>query len=164
MVSRLALKRTLLGREVAVAFAVIGALYLVRFVRIQPLQIPAYLLIVAYDFVEVGIPALAPYYPVAFPAFLYLLAVICGGVARWFRSPDSPDGTLRRSTGGVALIVGSISLVFGAFVGGPLIAPTDNPTPLAITGATGIILISASWWLLGRPMPWSNPPDIRADS
>jgi hypothetical protein len=151
MVTRLTLKRTLLGREVAVAFGVIAALYLVRFVRFQPLQIPAYLLIVAYDFVEVAVPILTPYYPVAFPVFLYLLAVFGGAAARGLRADDETDGTWRRATGGVCLIVGSISLLFGAFVGGPLIAPADNPTPLAITGATGIILLALSWWLLGQP-------------
>lgn len=84
MVTRLTLRRALLGREVAVVFGIIAALYLPRFVRIQPLQIPTYLLIVAYDVLEVAIPFLTPYYPVAFPVFLYLLAIV--GVLR-------PDGS-----------------------------------------------------------------------
>jgi hypothetical protein len=151
MVTWLTLKRTLLGREVAVAFGVIAALYLVRFVRFQPLQIPAYLLIVAYDFVEVALPVLTPYYPVAFPVFLYLLAVGGGAAARGLRADDETDGTWRLAIGGVCLIVGSISLLFGAFVGGPLIAPTDNPTPLAITGTTGVVLLAVGGGLLRWP-------------
>lgn len=145
------LKRTFLGREVAVAFAVIVVLYLVRFIRFQPLQIPAYLLIISYDFVEITLPVLTPYYPIAFPLFLYLLAIIGGAVARQLQSDDRTDGTIPRVAGGVSLVIGVISLLFGAFVGGPLVAPTDNPTPLAITSATGIILLVIGWWLLGRP-------------
>jgi hypothetical protein len=45
-----------------------------------------------------------------------------------------------------------ISLGFGAFVGGPVVSTTDNPTPLAITGAAGIISLVIAWWLLGRPL------------
>lgn len=143
-------RRILLGREVAIAFAVIAVLYLVRFIRFQPLQIPAYLLIVAYDLVEMALPVLAPYHPVGFPIFLYLLAVIGAGAARRVRAGD--DGSAwARSIGGVSLVVGTISLAFGAFVGGPLVSPTDNPTPLAITGVTGIVLLLVGWWLLGRP-------------
>lgn len=143
-------RRILLGREVAIAFAVIAVLYLVRFIRFQPLQIPAYLLIVAYDLVEVALPVLAPYHPVGFPLFLYLLAVVGAGAARRLRTGE--EGTAwGRSIGGVALVVGTISLAFGAFVGGPLVSATDNPTPLAITGATGAILLLVGWWLLGRP-------------
>lgn len=56
MVSRSRVRRALSGPDVAVAFGAIVALYLVRFVSFQPLQIPAYLLIVAFDFVEVVIP------------------------------------------------------------------------------------------------------------
>lgn len=158
MNSRPTVQRVLLGREVAVAFAVIAALYLVRYVRFRPLQIPAYLLIVSYDLVELAIPLLTPYYPVAFPLYLYLLAVTGGALARWFRSDTPEAGTVLRSVGGVCLLVGSISLVFAAVVGGPLIAPTDNPTPLAITGATGVVLLVAGGWLLKRPTSRSTPP------
>ena len=156
MVIRLTLERVLLGREVAVAFGVIAALYLVRVIRFQPLQIPAYLLIVAYDFVEVAVPALTPYYPVGFPVFLYLLAVVGAAMARWGRSIDGTSGAGRSAAGGFCLLIGGLSLAFGLFVGGPMVAPSDNPTPLAITGATGIILVAAGWLLLGRPPPWSN--------
>ena len=151
MRSRPKFQRLLLGREVAVSFVVIAALYLIRFGRIQPLQIPAYLLIVSYDIIEVAIPVLTPYHPITFPLFLYLLAIVSGALARWFRADAWKDGFIPRSVGGVCLIVGSISLAFGAYVGGPLIAPADNPTPLAITGATGVVLLMAGGWLLRRP-------------
>lgn len=151
MVSSLTLRRALLGREVAVAFAVIAALYLVRFVGFQPLQIPAYLLIVAYDIVEVALPVLTPYHPFAFPVFLYGLAIVGAGAARMLRSDDGEGGSVLQAVGGVCLVVGMLSVVFGAFVGGPLVSPTDNPTPLAITGATGVVLLVAGWLLLGRP-------------
>lgn len=153
MVTRNTVRHALLGRDVAVAFAVIAALYMVRFIRFQPLQIPAYLLIVAYDFIEVGLPILNPYHPVGFPIFLYLLAVIGVGAARWLQSGSNKESIWPRTIGGVSLIVALLSLLFGAFVGGPIISPTDNPTPLAITGATGIILLVLAWWLLGRPLP-----------
>lgn len=150
MVAHSTLGRVLLGREVAVAFAVIVALYLVRVVRFQPLQLPAYLLIVAYDLVEVAVPVLTPFYPVAFPVFLYLLAVVGGAMARWARSEDDATGTWRRAAGGVCMLVGAFSLAFGALVGGPIVASMDNPTPLAITGATGIVFLVGAWWLLGH--------------
>lgn len=151
MITRGTLRRTLLGRDVAIAYAVIIALYLVRGVRFQPLQIPAYLLIVAYDVVEVVLPFLTPYYPVGFPFFLYLLAIVGAGAARWLQSRDENRSTVIRTVGGVCLVIGTISLLFGASVGGPLVAPTDNPTPVVITAATGSILLVTGWWLLGRP-------------
>jgi hypothetical protein len=150
MVTRQTVKNALLGRDVGIAFAVLVALYLVRFVRFQPLQIPAYLLIVAYDIVEVMLPILTPYYPVGFPLFLYLLAIIGAGAARWWRSSDGEESPWTQVVGGVCLVVGVLSLLFGAFVGGPLVSPTDNPTPLAITGATGIGFLVGAWWLLGH--------------
>lgn len=150
MVTRRTVRRALLGREVAVTFAVIAALYLVRFVELPPVQLPAYLLIVAYDFIEGAVPVLTPYYPIGFPVFLYLLAVLGAATARWLGSTDDV-GPWRRAAGGSCLIVGSISLLFGAAVGGPLIAPLDNPTPLAITAAAGVILVVGGWWLLSGP-------------
>ena len=150
MVTRQTVRKALLGREVAVAYAVIVALYLVKSVRFQPLQIPAYLLIVAYDFVEVMLPILTPYYSVGFPLFLYLLAILGAGAARWSQSGDGAESTWTQIAGGVCLIVGLLSLLFGTFVGGPLISPTDNPTPLAVTGATGIVFLVGAWWLLGH--------------
>lgn len=152
MVTRQTARRALLGRHVAAAYAVIVALYLVRYVRFQPLQIPAYLLIVAYDFVEVALPVITPYYPVGFPLFLYLLAVVGAAVTRWGRT-DGADADWRPAAGGVSLVVAALSFLFAAVVGGPLVSATDNPTPLAITGATGLVLLVGGWWLLGRPLP-----------
>lgn len=151
MVTPRTLRRALLGRDVAVAFAVVVALYLVRVVTFRPVQIPAYLLIVAYDVVEVALPVLTPYHPVGFPVFLYLVAVVAAGLSRRLRAGEGVAWI--RTAGGVALVVGALSLAFGAFVGGPLVAPADNPTPLAITGATGLVLLVGGWWLLGRPLP-----------
>ncbi|WP_265110905.1 hypothetical protein [Halosolutus halophilus] len=150
MVTRLTLRRVLLGRDVAIAYAAIIALYFVRSVRFQPLQIPAYLLVVAYDVVEVVLPILTPYHPIAFPVFLYLLAIVGAGVAR-LRSGDGEKGVMFQTVGGVCLVIGTISLLFGASVGGPLIAPADNPTPLAITTTTGVVLLVTGWWLLDQP-------------
>lgn len=152
MVSRRTIRRTLLGREVALAYAGIGGLYVIRHVRFQPVQIPAYLLIVAYDFVEIVIPAIAPYHPIGFPVFLYLLAVVAGAGARWSR--QGPDGRSRwvRAAGGVCSVVAVLAFLFAAAVGGPLVSPADNPTPLVVTGATGLVFAAAAWWLLvGRP-------------
>ena len=150
MVTRPSLHRTLLGRDVAVAFATLGALYLVRFVDVQALQIPAYLLIVAYDTIEMALPMVTPVYVIGFPLFLYLLAVVGAGAARAFQPNDETGRAWVSAIGGVFVLIGIISLLFGAFVGGPLVAQTDNPTPLAITGATGVVLLVAAWLLLRR--------------
>lgn len=151
MDTRQAGRRALVGRHVAAAYAVIVTLYLVRYVRFQPLQIPAYLLIVAYDLVEVALPVITPYYPIGFPLFLYLLAVVAAATTRWARTEGS-DAEWRRSAGGVSLVVAALSFLFAAVVGGPLVSAADNPTPLAITATAGVFLAVAGWWLLrGRP-------------
>lgn len=151
MVTLRTARRVFLGRDVAFAYAVVVALYLVRLVEFQPLQIPAYLLIVAYDVVEVLVPILTPYHPIGFPLFLYLISIVGAAVARRLRSDERSESDWLQSAGGICLVIGTLSLVFGAFVGGPIIAPSDNPTPLAITGTTGITLLVVGWWLLGRP-------------
>jgi hypothetical protein len=151
MVSRETLRDALLSRDVAIAYTGIVGLYLLKFVPFQPVQIPAYLLIVAYDLVEVTVPFLTPYYPVAFPAFLYVLAVVGATITRHLRATDSDHPVWLQILGGVCLIVSILSLGFGAFVGGPLVSPTDNPTPLAITGTTGTLLLVVAWWLLRHP-------------
>ncbi|MFB6301477.1 MAG: hypothetical protein ABEH78_01245 [Haloferacaceae archaeon] len=151
MVTRGTVGRALLGRGVAVAYAVVVALYLLQFVGSRPVQIPAYLLIAAYDLVEVAVPGLTPYHPVGFPLFLYLLAVVGAGAARRFQSSDGHASDWTRTVGGVCLVVGSLSVAFGVLVGGPLVARTDNPTPVAITGAIGLLLLAGGWWLLDRP-------------
>lgn len=158
MVSRRTLRNALLGRDVAIAYAIIVALYLLKFIPFQPTQIPPYLLIVAYDLVEVALPVLTPYYPIVFPLFLYVLAVGGASLTRIFRATDGQQSAWLQTLGGVCLIIGILSLGFGAFVGGPLVSPTDNPTPLAITGATGIVFLGVAWWLLGRPTVQSLTP------
>lgn len=149
--------RTLAGRDVAIAYGVVVALYVVRYVGVQPVQIPAYLLIVTYDVVELALPVLTPYHPVGFPVFLYVVAVAGAGLARLVRPDERGAAGWRTAVGGVCLVVGVVSLAFGAFVGGPIVAPADNPTPLAITGATGVVLLGAGWWVLGRP--WVRSTD-----
>lgn len=114
-------------------------LHLWRFVRSQVIQIPAYLLVFAYDVVEAVIPVLTPYYPVGFAIFLYLLAIIGAGIAHWTQSGGEEESVWSRVAGGVCLVVGSLSLLFGAAIGGPLVASADNPAPLAITGTTGVV-------------------------
>jgi hypothetical protein len=158
MVSRHTLRNILLGRDVAIAYALIVALYLLKFIPFQPVQIPPYLLIVAYDLVEVALPFLTPYYPIAFPLFLYVLAIGGAEITRRVRGTDSEQTAWLQTLGGVCLIIGLFSLGFGAFVGGPLVSPTDNPTPLAITGTTGLIFLVIAWWLLGRPIIESATP------
>lgn len=150
MVTRRTFRKALVGPDVAVAFSVVIALYLLKFVTFQPVQIPAYLMIVAYDVVEVVFPVLAPFHPIAFPVFLYVLAVIGAGVTRWLGFGDGEEGAWTRTAGGVCLVVGSLSVLLGAFLGGPLVSPTDNPTPLAVATATAIGFLGGAWWLL-RP-------------
>lgn len=155
------LARALLGRDVAVAYGVVVGLYLVRHVRLQPLQIPAYLLIVSYDLVEASAPAIAPYHPVGFPIYLYLLAVVAAGASRSVRPAGPGARSWAGVLGGVCLVVGALALGFAALVGGPLVAAHDNPTPLAITGSTALVLFAAGWWLLDRPS--IGPPRWRPD-
>lgn len=158
MVSRHTLRTALLGRDVAVAYGSILALYLLKFVGSQALQVPPYLLIAAYDLVEIALPALTPYHPVGFPLFLYALAVGGAGVTRLVRTSDGDGTTWPETLGGVCVVVAALSLAFGAFVGGPVISPTDNPTPLAVTGATGAVFLVAAWWLLRHPPGRSPDP------
>lgn len=158
MVARRMIRRTLLGRDVAVAYAVIIALYLAIGIRVQLLQLPAYLLIATYDLVELVLPFLTPFHPVVFPLFLYLLAIVGAGAARWL-GPGSEEGSVGlRTVGGVCIVVGALSILFGGMVGGPLVSPTDNPTPLAITGLTGIAFLGTGWWLLRRLSEITGPP------
>lgn len=158
MVDRTVVRRVLLGREVAVAYAVLVGLYLVRTIRVQAVQIPAYLLIVAYDVVEVALPVVTPYHPVGFPVFLYLLAVAGAAATRRFTADTGSGWGGLRAAGGGCLVVGLISLAFGAMVGGPVVAPTDNPTPLAITATTGLVFLAVGWWLLrGVPKRSGSP-------
>jgi hypothetical protein len=158
VVSRHTLRKVLLGRDIAIAYTILVALYLLKFIPFQPVQIPPYLLIVAYDLVEVALPFLTPYYPIAFPLFLYVLAIGGAGLTRKLRTTDSEQAAWLQTLGGVCLIISIFSLGFGAFVGGPLVSPTDNPTPLAITGTTGIIFLVVAWWLLGHPTIKSATP------
>lgn len=150
MGARKTVRRILFGHDVAVAYAVILALYVVSGIRVQVLQIPAYLLIATYDLVEVVLPFLTPYHVVGFPVFLYLVAVVGAGMTRWFRSGPQHESVDLRAVGGVCMVVGVLSILFGGLIGGPVVAPTDNPTPLAITGLTGIVFFSTGWWLLRR--------------
>jgi hypothetical protein len=154
MVDRTALREVFLGRSVAVAFAVLAGLYLARQLRLQPLQIPAYLLIVAYDAIEAALPAVAPYHAVGFPVFLYLLAVVSAGVARRLTPSTAAGKGLLRGLVAVCLTIGVLSLLLAAVIGGQLIAPADNPTPLVILSVTGAVFLLAGWWLLRRaPSP-----------
>jgi hypothetical protein len=158
MLSRGTLRNALFGRDVVIAYAIIVALYLLKFIPFQPGQIPPYLLIVAYDLVEVVLPFLTPYYPIGFPLFLYVLALGGAYITRTLRVTDKDQSAWLQTLGGVFLVIGILSLGFGAFVGGPLVSSTDNPTPLAITGVTGVILLGTAWWLLGRPrIPFITP-------
>jgi hypothetical protein len=151
-------RNALFGRDVVIAYALIVALYLLKFISFQPGQIPPYLLIVAYDLVEVVLPFLTPYYPLGFPLFLYVLALGGAYITRALRVTDDDRSAWLQTLGGVCLVIGILSLGFGAFVGGPLVSSTDNPTPLATTGVTGVILLGVAWWLLGRPrIPFTTP-------
>ena len=115
-------------------------------------------MIVAYDLVEVVLPFLTPYYPLGFPLFLYVLALGGAYITRALRVTDDDRSAWLQTLGGVCLVIGILSLGFGAFVGGPLVSSTDNPTPLATTGVTGVILLGVAWWLLGRPrIPFTTP-------
>ncbi|UWG46682.1 hypothetical protein HSRCO_0384 [Halanaeroarchaeum sp. HSR-CO] len=144
------LRHVLLGRDVAVGFAVVLAFYGLRYVGFPPVQIPAYLIIVAYDVVERLLPFLTPYHPVGFPLFMYLLAVAGASAGRVVRSDEEGGDAVVRAVGRVFFVLAALSLLFGASVGGPVLVPGGRPTPLAVTGATGIALVVAGWWLLAR--------------
>lgn len=139
------LRRVLLGPDVAVAFAVLAAMYLAMQVPFQPTQIPGYLLVVAYDLVEVAIPALTPYWPVGFPAFLYLLAVVGAAVGRVVRDDEGWVGSI----GAGLVVVGMLAFGFALLIAGPT-ALAGNLAPVAITTVTGVVLVVVGWWLLRR--------------
>lgn len=114
-----------------------------------------------YDIVEVALPVLTPYYPIGFPLFLYAVALVGAAATRWLAPTETDDASLAwvRGAGGVCVLVGMVSLLFGAMIGGPFVSPTDNPTPLAITSGTGIVLVVGGWWLLGRPTSGPRSPE-----
>lgn len=144
------LVRGLLGRDVLIAYVFIGILYLLRNIDFRAFQIPGYLLIVAYDVIEVLVPPLAPFRSIGFPLFMYLLAVIGAGGARLLVASDEDGSNWRRGLGGVSVLFGFISISFGMAVGGPIVVASDNPTPLAITGLTGLAFLLVGLLLLAR--------------
>ena len=151
MISSRWIRRVFAGRQVAFASALIAGLYLIRHIDVQALQIPAYLLVVAYDVVEAVLPVLAPFHPVLFPVFLYLVAVAAAGVTRRL-GQHVDDGSLMRAAGGVSVLIGTLAFLYGVAIGGPLVAPVDNPTPLATLLVTAGMSLLVGWWLLGRSL------------
>lgn len=133
------LQRTVAGRDVLVAFATVASLSLLaRAVPLQPLQVPGYLLTVGYDLVETALPVLAPYWPVGYPAYLYVLAVAGAGIARWLRARGSPNAW-RPAVAGAFTLLGVLALALAATVYLPHAGA--DPTPVAIVAATGVVFL-----------------------
>lgn len=112
-------RRSQFVRDAAVATAVLIVLYLLApVVRIQPLQIPAYLLIVGFDMLEGVFGPVYSFFDVVFALYLVYLGVLGAGVAHTFRSLAESRGlpAWRIGIAGALTIVAIIGLLFGAMV------------------------------------------------
>lgn len=132
------------ARDAVVATFVLVVLYGLLDVPFAPLQIPGYLLVVGFDVLEVTFGSAGPAYPVLFGAYLAGLGIVGAGIAAALRARDG-DSAWRLATAGAFALVGVLSLLFalGVLVG------TGQWEPVAITGATGLVLLAVAGWLAG---------------
>lgn len=140
--------RNLFVRDIIVATAAIVALYgLGQGVQFQPVQIPGYLLIVAFDLLEVTFGSAGSNYDALFATYILALGVAAGGVGYALRrragSTDLPNW--RFGASGALALVGVLSLLFAlnVFLGAGFV------TPVLVTGATGVVLLALAAWTVG---------------
>lgn len=136
-----------LARDVAAATAAVVVLYGLARVQFPPFQIPGYLLVVGFDAIEAVLGSAGDAYRVLFGAYLLGLGVAGGTVAhyvrRWSAGTDLPSWRVGLA-GGLA-VIGTGALAFAAVVASAL----SQPTPVLITGTTGVVLLMLAGWLLG---------------
>jgi hypothetical protein len=135
-------------REAVIAVVVVVGLYgLSSSVQFSPAQIPAYLLIVGFDMLEVTFGSAGAYYPVLFGAYLVGLgvagAVVVHTFRRWTSEADLPSWRL--GVAGAFTVVGALSLLFALSI----LIGTSQMDAVVITGVTGLIFLALAGWLAG---------------
>lgn len=118
----------------------IAALYgLFEFVRIRPLVIPGYLLIVGFDFLEVTFGSAGSFYHVLFALYIVSLGFVGGLFAHAVRAAatavEIPAWRLGLAAG--FAIVAVIAFLFAVMI----YSGTSQTEPVRITGATGVVLL-----------------------
>lgn len=134
-------------RDVVVATAVLVGLYgLGQGVQFQPVQIPAYLLIVGFDVLET-IFGSAEHYDLLFALYLLGLGILGGVIGHLLHGRARKKGvpSWRFGAAGAFAVVGAFSLLFAlaALLG------TAQLIPVLITGVTGFVLLALAAWLGG---------------
>ncbi|MDS0299396.1 hypothetical protein NDI76_11650 [Halogeometricum sp. S1BR25-6] len=138
-------RRRAFVRDVAVCVAVVVALYALMRVPFQPLQIPGYLLVVGFDWLEFALGSTGERYPFWFGAYLLGLGVVGGLVARLFRTLTvrTERSGWRFGAAGACVVVGLGALAFTLFV-----SVHAGITSVLITGGTALALFAAAGLLL----------------
>lgn len=131
-------------RDAAVATLVLVLMYVLMDVQFVPLQIPGYLLIVGFDLLEVTFGSAGTAYQVLFAAYLVGLGIVGAGIAAAARQFDGVSAW-RLAPAGAFAVVGVLSLLFALAV----LVGTDQLEPVAITGATGLVLLALAAVLAG---------------
>lgn len=140
-----------LARDAVAAGAVVAGLYgLLYAVPLPPFGVPGYLLLVAFDALEVVLPRFASSaaYDAAFAGFLAALSLVAALAASWTRSRGATAG--RRVAAGAALaVVGVVGLLVAAGVFVPYAGGQYGPLLLVV--GTGLALVAAGRYVaLGR--------------
>lgn len=148
-------------RDAAAATAAVVGLYgLGVGVQFGPVQVPGYLLVVGFDAVERLAGPFASF-ELAFATYLVCLGLAGGCVATAARRRGAATDGWRVGAGAALAVVGVGSLLFGLWT----LAWAGDPTPFAVTAATGLVLLAAAGWLVGVPGGGSGPRrrDLRSD-
>lgn len=127
-------------RDALVATGALVALYVVgRGVGVQALQIPAYLLIVGFDLMEVVFGSAGRLYYVLFGAYLVALGLCGAAIAAAVRRVA--DGTSlpawRIGLAGALAVVAVLSLAFAA----AMFLTSSQWEPVETTGVAGVVLL-----------------------
>ena len=140
-------ERSFVRDAIVATLTIVGVYGLGQGVQFQPVQIPAYLLIVGFDVLEAVFGSAGRSYDVLFAAYLLGFGVVGAAVAYALRrrvgETDVPDW--RFGAAGALVVVGALSLAFAlnVLLGG------GGVTPVLVTGATAVVLLAVAGWLVG---------------
>ncbi|GAB3691826.1 hypothetical protein GCM10028857_29680 [Salinarchaeum chitinilyticum] len=148
----LSLDMTRVDRDSFVRDAIVGTLTVVGLyglgmsVQIPPVQIPAYLLIVGFDLLEVAFGSVGTYYDVVFAAYLLGVGVVGAATAHVIRNQADATGIpkWRFAVASVFVVVGGAALFFAVFI-----SPEAGRISVLITGTTAVVLLGLAGWLTG---------------
>ncbi|MFC4989756.1 hypothetical protein [Saliphagus infecundisoli] len=135
------------ARDALVATVILAALYgLGAASQAAPLQLPAYLVVVGFDVLEVGFGA-APVYRISFALYLVGLGVVAAAAAAGIRrlARGREVSSLRLGAAGALAVVGTLSLAVAASV----FLGTTQREPVAIAGTAGAVMLALAGWLGG---------------